>query len=103
MASCQSHADILVVVVAPTKRFGIDIISQGRLVVTWGVGLSLKDCTISMKLGGHIIFFSANFSAGVDTHSKIVHLLGVMGVEVVGAIAVVGMVRGLEHPRRGVV
>ena len=72
--------------------------------MTWGVGPSLKDCAISMKLGGKaVFFFSASFSEGVDTHSRMVCLMGVVGVEVVGAIVVVGMARGLGCPRRGVV
>ena len=95
MASCCSHADILVVVAAPSKRFSIDIISQGRLVVTQGVGLSLKDCATSTKPGSQVIFFSASFSTGAETHSEIVCLTGVVWVEVVGAVVVVGMARGL--------
>ena len=71
--------------------------------MTCRVGLSPKDCTISVKLGGQVIAFSANFSGCVDTCSKIVCLPGVVGVEVVGAITVMGMVRGLECSRRGVV
>ena len=103
MASCCSHADILVVVAAPTKRLGINVISWVRLVITQGTWLSLKDCAISAKQGGHVIFFSVNLSRGADTCLKIVWLLGVVGVEVVGVIVVVGMMRGLGCPRRGVV
>ena len=103
MASCPSCADILVVVVAPTKRFGIDVIFWGQLVMTQGAWLSLKDYAISMKPGSHVIFFATSLSGGVDTCSKIVCLLGVVGVEVVGAIVAVGMMRGLGHPRREVV
>ena len=71
--------------------------------MTQGVGLSLKDCAISAKLDGWVIFFSASFSGAADTHSKIVCLMEVVGVEVVGAIVVMGMARGLGHPRRGMV
>ena len=102
MVSCHSHADILVVAVAPAKRLGVDVISRGRLVMTRGAWLSLKDHVISVKLDGHVIFFSTSLSRGVDTCSKIVCLPGVVGVEVVGTIVVKGTVRGLECPRRGV-
>ena len=65
MTSCHSHADILVVVAAPAKRLGIDVVSWGRLVVTWAAWLSLKDCAISMKPGGCVIFFSMSLSGAV--------------------------------------
>ena len=58
--------------------------------MTWGAWLFLKD-------------FSMTLSGGVDTHSKIVCLLGVVELEVVDTIVVEGMMRGLEHPQRGVV
>ena len=98
MVSSQSHADILVVVAAPTKRLGVGVISWGRLVTTQGAGFSLKDCAISANLGSHVIFFSARISGDADTHSKIVCLPGVVGVEAVSAIVVIGMMRGLGHP-----
>ena len=91
----------LVVVAVPTKRLGIDVIFWERLVMTWGDWPSLKDCIISANLGSCVIFFSSRLSGGVDTQSKIVHLLGVVGVEVVGSIVVMGMMRGLEHPEEG--
>ena len=71
--------------------------------MVWGAWLSLKDCTISVKLGSHVSLFSTGLSGGVDILSKIVCLLGVVGVEVVATIVVEGMTRGLEHPRRGLV
>ena len=103
MVSCCSHVDILVVLVAPARRLGIDVFSWGRLVMIWGAWLSLKDCTISAKLGSHLAFFSTGLSGGVDTYSKIVCLPGIVGVEIVATVVVEGMMRGLECPRKGVV
>ena len=101
MASCCSHVDILVIMAAPTRRFGVDVSSWGRLVEIPGAWFFLKDCTISAKLGSHVGFFYTSLSGDVDTCSKIVCLLGVEGVQVVATIVVKGMMRGLEHPRKG--
>ena len=47
--------------------------------------------------------FSTELSRGAVTHSKTVCLLGVVGVEVVIVVIIKGMLRGLEHPRKGLV
>ena len=102
MAYCHSHVDNLVVVVAPAKRLGIDVVSQGRLVVTWGAWPSPKDCSISANLGGHVIFlFKIIWRCGYPLKNGLP--AGGSGVEVAGAIVVVGMMRSLGCPRRGVV
>ena len=66
----------------------------------WEAWLSLKDCTISMNLGGCVGFFSTGLSRDADTHAKIVCLPGVVGAEVVAIIVVEQMMRGLECPRK---
>ena len=103
VASCCSYVDMIVVVVAPTRRLGVNVFSWGRLIMIWGVWLSLKDCAIPANPDGHVYFFSIGLSRGADTHAKIVCLLGVVEVEVVATIVVEGMTRGLEHPRKGLV
>ena len=102
MASHCSHVDILVFIAAPARRLGVSVFSWGRLVLILGGWLSLKDCAISVKLGGHVDF-STHLSGGADTHSKIVCLTEVVGREVVATMVVEGVGRGLEHPRKGVV
>ena len=103
VASCHSHVDILVVMAALARRLGVNVFSWGRLIMIQGEWLSLKDCTISANPGSHVGFFSTGLSGGVDTLAKIVCLPGVVGMEVVATIVVKGMMRGLEHPRKGVV
>ena len=102
MASCHSHVDILGVMAVPSRRLGVGVLSWGRLVLIWGTWLSLKDCTISAKPGSHVDFFSTSLSGGVDTHMKIVGLPEVVGMEVVAAVVVKEMARGLEHQRKWV-
>ena len=71
----------------------------------WGASSPCKDLAISVNLGGGICFHYTGLPRGVVTCCvKIfdvpVHLTEVDGVE---AVTVKGMMRGLEHPRKGVV
>ena len=103
MVSYHSHLDILVIMAAPTRRLGVGVLPQGRLVMTWGAWLSLTDCTIFAKLGSHVGFFPTGLTGGVDTCSKIVCLPEIVEVEVVATVAVKGMTRGFECPGIGVI
>ena len=76
MVSCHSCVAILVVVAAPTRRLGVNVFSQGRLVMIQGMWFSLKDCAISAKPGGHVGYFSTHLSGGADTCSKILACQG---------------------------
>ena len=79
VASCHSHVDIIVVMAAPTRRHGVDVLSQGKLIMIQGVLLSLNDWAISANLGGHAGFLSTGLSGGADTCAKIVFQLGMVG------------------------
>ena len=105
MASCCSHVDIRVAMAVPTKRPGEVVNSRGRSIVMWGALSPYKDLAIFAKLGGGVCFCFTGLPGGVDIcHVKIfgipVCLLEVVGVE---AVIVEGMMRGLEHPRKGMV
>ena len=105
MASCFTYVDIIAAMVVPAKRPGKVVCTGGRSIVMQGVSSPCKDLAISANLGGHICFCAAELPRGVFTHcmkifGALVCWLGIVGVE---AVTVAGTMRGLEHPRKGMV
>ena len=105
MVSCCSHVDIMAAMEVLTKRPGVVVNSWGRLIVMWGALSPHKDLAISRNLGSGICFCSTGLPGGVDTCCVKISGIPVCLPEVVGVEVVIvkGMMRGLEHPRKGVV
>ena len=104
MVSCSSHVDNIVAMVVPAKRPGGVVSSDERSTVMWGVLSPHKDLTVSANPGSCICIHAVGLPGGVFTccmkiFGALVHWPGIVGVEVV---TVEGMMRGLEHPRKGV-
>ena len=87
-------------VVVPTQRSGVDILSWGELVVVLGSLPSLKDQVISLNPSSWGCLLLINLPWGSNTQAKTVCWLRAMKVGVVTTIVIDGVTRGLEHPRK---
>ena len=95
----------MVAMAVPAKRPSEVVNSDGRLTVMWDISSPCRDLAIYANLGSGVNFYAAGLSRGVFTHcikmfGAPVHWLEMVRVEVV---TVERMMRGLEHPRKGVV
>ena len=105
MASCCTHVDIIVAMAVLTKRPGEVISTCGRLIVMQGVSSPWKDLAISANPSSGICFCKTGLLRGLFTHWLKIFGAPVCWLEMVRVevVAVEGMMRGLEHPRKGVI
>ena len=79
LVSCYNHMDIIIAVAVPTQRFGMGVISWGRVTMVPGALLSHKDWPISQNPGGQASLLSVSLSWSYNNWAKIVCQLGVAG------------------------
>ena len=105
MASCCTNVDIIAAMAVHAERPDEVVSTSGRSIVMRGVSSSHEDMAILANLGGCICFHAGGLPQGVFTccikiFGAPVCWPGIVGVE---AVTVAGMMRHLEHPRKGMV